>query len=760
MNSSRDAKRRERERKHHHGHHHRLHSSDLYAGSNACVWVLLFIVLAMLAVWIVGALVYPWQQTVIVEEDGTPFVFRKRVPFAEKRSRRGLCTVGEQWDGDLGMCAPVFNAPLALEHSIMNATVPACNSFFESMCGKWNAHHTNEDRTFSYGYHRNQRLVQKLIENAPLGSPIAQFHRSCLDVQRGAPVAVKESELELRHVLETIVGDLKSYADLPSVLGRLARHGYGGPFVLSIERHPLERDSVLPFFAPDETFSGFDTPHITAVYERTRHLTHYDSLYMMDRIRRAHKIVAALNEHNQGRAQESGLGYEDYVREGYFTNDTIKYAALPRWHTPYEDAGAWNSYLQSLDGSGLRFAQAQDVWVADLDFMRWLMKEALPQFELLHWRSYIEFSILYHSHQFLPALVNNVYLHRIPRHALVNASHSPPCYAIVQHMLAGHVARAFLDSQPASLLAQQKQQVRTMTVAIIERFTQLVRGTSWLRDADAKEAALLKLTTMRVRVAEPDEWEVEPFGPRIAHDRYDHNMNLVRRYRVHRNLQQWHKTSADVLFAAPLTDVNAFYSPHANSITILAGLLQPPFYSEDYDELSKYAIMGSIIGHELGHALDAHGLLWDAAGRLTLNSIFGNDTASMAGFATQIRCVIDEFGPTPAGCNDTLAYGLSTLNEDLADLTGVRLAFHAFFDAHPELGQGAKQHFFMVFAQVWCASYDANHKCEAVQDDVHALAEYRVDHTLRNLAEFQAAFQCHTGNAMHREQVCAVYGSQ
>jgi hypothetical protein len=785
-----DRKKRKKKQESHH-HHHQVHGGDIYAGSNACVWLFFIVILLLVTFWIVAAFAWPagWEGHEDWHKDGgsEPFVFRKRHNFAAKRPR-SECTsmAGEVWDNDLAMCAPKFNAPLALEHAILNITMPACSSFFDSMCGKWNQQHHNEDRSFSYAYHRNQRLVERLISNAPSNSPIAQFHRSCVELP--FPAAAKESEIEFRHVVESVAGDLKSYGDLPSTLGRLARSGYGGPFVLSIERHPMEL-RMVPLFTLDDTFRNWTSAHLTAIFERTRHLTGWDTRFLMDRVRRTLKVLDALNQHLP--AFDADWNYENYLQGGRFAQDLVRFDSLPKWHTPYVDHSGWNSYFQSLDGSGLRFAAAQTVWLLDAkaDGLRWLLESGLPSMELMDWRAYVEFSIIYHCHQFIPLLPNNVYFRawdvngplaslpygneaeyrfhqRVPRTNLsVTMPSASQCYAITAAMLPGHVAEAFLAMQEQTSWARAKELVRKMTAEIVERFEQLVRSTSWLRDAEAKEAALRKLSTMKVRVVEPDEWSVEEFGARISGDRYDHNLNLIRRYRVHRNLQLWHKDAANsvaasalALFGMPLTEVNAFYSGPQNSITILAGLLQRPFYDAAYDELSVYALLGSIIGHELSHALDAHGLRWDAEGRYQPLSIFGNNSASMANFATVIRCVVDEFGPAPVGCNQSDLYGLSTLNEDIADLTGVRLAYHAYFDNRPAATLGQRQHFFMMFAQMWCSTYDDNHMCESVMHDEHAIPEFRVDRTLRNLAEFQHDFACHSGTAMHRPQVCAVYG--
>ena len=59
----------------------------------------------------------------------------------------------------------------------------------------------------------------------------------------------------------------------------------------------------------------------------------------------------------------------------------------------------------------------------------------------------------------------------------------------------------------------------------------------------------------------------------------------------------------------------------------------------------------------------------------------------------------------------------------------------------------------------FCEKYDQKHLCEAVANDVHAIAMFRINRTFRNLKEFQRAFSCHTGQGMWKEDVCRVYGA-
>jgi predicted metalloendopeptidase len=166
--------------------------------------------------------------------------------------------------------------------------------------------------------------------------------------------------------------------------------------------------------------------------------------------------------------------------------------------------------------------------------------------------------------------------------------------------------------------------------------------------------------------------------------------------------------------------------------------------------------MGSVIGHELSHMLDHHGLYWDGQGNYKPDGIISPE--GMRQFYNKSDCVIEQYGPAPSGCErEDVSYGNNTVGEDLADLTGIKTAYHAMLLSDPALTLGDRQHFFMVLAQAFCESYDQEHVCDAVLNDVHAIAEFRIDRTFRNLRVFHDTFQCHPGHEMWRNETCVVY---
>jgi predicted metalloendopeptidase len=244
---------------------------------------------------------------------------------------------------------------------------------------------------------------------------------------------------------------------------------------------------------------------------------------------------------------------------------------------------------------------------------------------------------------------------------------------------------------------------------------------------------------------------------------------------VQRNLALWHKDTPTAFdrasfayFTIPLADVNAYYSPSSNTITVLTGILQPPFYSADYGTVSKYAILGSIIGHELAHALDSNGVHWDKDGSFIPPRSGGSSglfsAASMREFSARTQCLVEEYSRwKPHNCSSATAaggYGESTLGENIADVTGIALSYKAMTSAGQSSALSDRQYFFLVLSQAFCESWDAAHRCTHVHSDVHAVADFRMDlSAARNLPAFSEAFGCHAGQAMYKAEgtQCRVY---
>jgi predicted metalloendopeptidase len=649
----------------------------------------------------------------------------------------------------------------------------------------------NEDRAFSFGYWRNQKTIAKLVKTT---DSLSKFYNSCMKMH--TIESQKESELEFNHIREIIL-QLRSYNDIPIIFGKLQRMGYTSPLMFSIQKHPISARNI-----PWLSWNGFDSPMksnntaaIVNVLERTRFINKYTTRDIINKVERVSKVLKTLELHDTDPLSDI-VDYEEYLKSGRVNQDIIKYRDLPGAGGASSSSSSsfdWTLYFDAIDGMGLKFKEDQEFWVISRPYLKWLIETGIQSLELMDWRAYIEFSLLLHVNSFVPTLPSNVYFrnwdirgplafeehgssgfhHHLKPDSLmysyvIPAKTEDECVELTTHMLPGLVARSFLERAFGS--KETKDQIRTeireMTERILDAYRDLVRENNWL-SVGAKNVLIEKINNVIIRVAEPDEWTVEPFEHILASDRYEHNMNLVRKYRVYRDIQLWHKDKPDYLdrnaiafFATPLSSVNAYYSGPTNTITILAGILQIPFYQPSFNSLTKHAIIGSIIGHELGHLLDYNGLHWDKDGILKLDGIV--DAETLKKFNEKAKSVVFEHNKTPLDCNNRTNgdYGNFTLNENIADLIGVRLSYRAFFEKtnegkHASLGD--KQHFFLTFAQSWCSVFETTKKCQKVQTDVHALPEYRVDRTLRNIPEFRNAFNCKFGDPMRNEEPIKIY---
>jgi predicted metalloendopeptidase len=165
---------------------------------------------------------------------------------------RNNCTVGEKYDGELNICAPITYLPTPISLELMDKSKRACDSFFDYMGGQWVRDHMNENRAFTYAHRKNQKRVHDIIRD-PTSGPVYHFYRSCLDTMVHRQHLLLDKS-QVKHVKEHVMGAFQSHADLPVVFARLLSYGFTSPFLISIEPHPTEF-KMVPLIRRDD-FNG------------------------------------------------------------------------------------------------------------------------------------------------------------------------------------------------------------------------------------------------------------------------------------------------------------------------------------------------------------------------------------------------------------------------------------------------------------------------------------------------------------------------
>jgi predicted metalloendopeptidase len=186
-----------------------------------------------------------------------------------------------------------------------------------------------------------------------------------------------------------------------------------------------------------------------------------------------------------------------------------------------------------------------------------------------------------------------------------------------------------------------------------------------------------------------------------------------------------------------------------------AGILLPPIFDLEADDVVNYATIGTLVGHEMTHHFDDQGSKFDPEGNLK-NWWAAEDHKR---FDERTACVIGQFDRLDIG--DGMHHnGKLVAGEAMADLGSITLAYKAYKRSlrgkpEPPLVDGftLDQRFFLAFA----GKFSTQIRPEAVplklQTDPHPLPQYRAIGTLQNIPEFHSAFQCKTGDPMYRPPV-------
>ncbi len=187
--------------------------------------------------------------------------------------------------------------------------------------------------------------------------------------------------------------------------------------------------------------------------------------------------------------------------------------------------------------------------------------------------------------------------------------------------------------------------------------------------------------------------------------------------------------------------VNAYYEPFKNIIVFPAAILQAPFYSLKQSSSQNYGGIGAVIAHEISHAFDNNGSLFDELGNL--NNWWTKEDHEY--FSKLADKMIKEFDGIPFAGGKV--NGKLTVSENIADAGGLSCANEA---AKNEEDYNLYD-FFINWAKVWRMKATEQYKQLLLNIDVHAPAELRANVQVKNLDDFYKTFDVKPGDGMYME---------
>ena len=255
-----------------------------------------------------------------------------------------------------------------------------------------------------------------------------------------------------------------------------------------------------------------------------------------------------------------------------------------------------------------------------------------------------------------------------------------------------------------------------------------------------KEKAILKLSTMGLKMAYPDR--VEPLYDKLVFDERKSLFDIVaalRRIRLEDNFSKLGQEVDRTHWEMPGHLVNACYDPFVNDITFPAAILQPPFYSIHQTRSENLGGIGAVIGPEISHAFDSNGAKCDELGNL--NNWWTK--ADERKFNKKVKAMVKQFDgiELPWGvCN-----GKFTVSENIADNGGMAVTLDIM--SHSE--NVSFEEYFRNWARVWCQKAKPEYQALLLQVDVHGPAYLRCNMPPRNFPEWYETFGVKKSDEMY-----------
>lgn len=386
----------------------------------------------------------------------------------------------------------------------------------------------------------------------------------------------------------------------------------------------------------------------------------------------------------------------------------------------------------------------------------------LQQHPLEHWKTYLRWQVVHGSANMLSTdFVNENF--DFFAHTLVGAKQIQPrwrrCVSSVDAYLGEALGQAYVER---AFPPENKARVLKLVQDIEAALSKDIEAQDWMAPETKKQAQEKMQATLN-KIGYPDHWR-DYSAVQVGRDSYLAN----RQHAVGTEFQRWVAKAGKPVDRTEWTmtppTINAYEDANTNTINFPAGILQPPYFEMSQDDSVNYGDIGVVIGHEVIHGFDDQGRKFDAQGNLRdwWTPADGKE------YEARGKCISDQYTQeVPEAGPGVKQDGRMTLGEDTADNGGTHLAFMALqealaragkdIDAKESDGLTPRQRFFTSYAFGWCQAYRPELLRLVVLTDPHSYPKYRVNNTVSNMPEFSAAFGCHKGQRMARENACRIW---
>ena len=205
------------------------------------------------------------------------------------------------------------------------------------------------------------------------------------------------------------------------------------------------------------------------------------------------------------------------------------------------------------------------------------------------------------------------------------------------------------------------------------------------------------------------------------------------------------KTWDDPVFA-----VNAYYYNQGNRLILPSGIVNWPFYCSSIKAIAwNYGALGAVIGHEITHAFDVDGMIYDSEGKIH-QWWTQNDYKE---YIKKTKAIINLFNK---GIHfNHKVNGKLTLSENISDLGGIAISLDALKKSQIERKLNNDdiinelKIFFISYAVSWRIKERRKKAIQSLFIDRHAPSHLRVNYIVNNFDEWYLAFNIQPKNKLY-----------
>lgn len=391
-----------------------------------------------------------------------------------------------------------------------------------------------------------------------------------------------------------------------------------------------------------------------------------------------------------------------------------------------------------IDKSENRIILQQKMWLQNLNDL--YTDENLPQI-----KNYIEITILQALGSFLDddfTKINDEYISYISQ--IENGdtkSAEEEAYETIYVNFTEALGKLYTNKHCNQ---EEKRDIELLSRELVETYRKRIMENDWISES-TKKNALNKLDKVKFNIGYPETYEdysgVEIKSYAEGGSLVENMMNITE-YQRKKDYAKLYVPLSNEIFSNTITPQGVFAEYHfeTNSLVVTAGLLEPDFYDINDSKEKKLATIGFVLGHEISHAFDDLGALYDAYGnyqnwwnREDFDK-FNKKADKFKQFYSNVEALPDQF-----------INGENTLGENIADVTSMA----CLLDILDTMPNADYNEFFENYAIGYRCARSSEYEEQMLKWDTHSPYKYRVNLVLAQYEKFYETYGIKEGHEMY-----------